>query len=267
MPDKKNKDNNNFEIEKKEFSSKWTAEKIEQEIKEVMWELQIDYMPSQTQIKEKGTSGLDLAIMRSGGFEVWATNLNLELSSEINFEERKREIAAKQKALIKENERIGRKAVSDAKTRKNMLTLYLDAENRKKYKLNKYYRTAEEVEIEIKRYINYCIDNQLDPTKAGLATWMDTSSDQLRYIANSSLDNRSRPLQKFNEFLLAYHQQLGLSTEGNPAYNIFYGKAALGMRETAELNINVNTGVNMQNIDDIDIEQMLETQPDDYAIE
>lgn len=267
MPDKKNKDNNNFEIEKKEFSSKWTAEKIEQEIKEVMWELQIDYMPSQDDIRKRGRMGLDLAIQRSGGYEVWSDNLQLKMSADAGIEQRRAEIAKKREKLLKQNQNIGKKAVSDGETRNKMLQFYLDSDNKNKYGWNKIYRTAEELEGAIKKYIEYCISNQIDPTKAGLAIWLDMGSSNILMIEKSFLDERSRPLQKFNEFLLAYHQQLGLSTEGNPAYNIFYGKAALGMRETAELNINVNQGINLQNVDDLDIEKMIETQPDDYAIE
>ncbi|RDY22860.1 hypothetical protein CHF27_011100 [Romboutsia maritimum] len=66
---------------------KWTDEKIEREIKNVIKTLNIDRMPSTSEIKKATNNyGLGIKITRSGGVRYWADKLGLELkNSETKF--------------------------------------------------------------------------------------------------------------------------------------------------------------------------------------
>lgn len=60
------------------YKTKWTDELVEKEIKEVMKALNIERMPSNSEVKSVVGNGLACKISKSGGYKYWADKLNLK---------------------------------------------------------------------------------------------------------------------------------------------------------------------------------------------
>ena len=68
------------------YKTKWTNELVEKEIKGVMKALNIERMPSNSEVKSVVGNGLACKISKSGGYKYWANKLNLRMKkSETNL--------------------------------------------------------------------------------------------------------------------------------------------------------------------------------------
>jgi hypothetical protein len=60
------------------YKTKWTDELVEKEIKGVMKALNLNRMPSNSEVKSVVGNGLACKISKSGGYRYWANKLNLK---------------------------------------------------------------------------------------------------------------------------------------------------------------------------------------------
>lgn len=152
--------------------------------------------------------------------------------------------AAKQRVLAREEskQRNNAKSSSFCITAEKYLLFTKEIHNRRLAERGFKKKVWEDVDLlsnAIDDYIAFVLDIKLYPTAAGLCLWLDISME--RYLAiQKSNDLRSIPLQKFKTFLDDFSAQNIVSTEGNPAGNMYLDKSRLGYTDQpTETTINI----------------------------
>ncbi len=105
----------------------------------------------------------------------------------------------------------------------------------------KVWESEEDLSQAISDYIDFVLEIKLYPTISALCLWLDITNETFQAIMRSG-DKRSFKLEKFRMFLDDFSAQNIVSTEGNPAGNVYLDKSRLGHTDQpteSTLNIRV----------------------------
>lgn len=93
----------------------------------------------------------------------------------------------------------------------------------------------DDLQKEVDDFIQYCIDHQQVPSKAGLAVWLGITVDGMKKIEGDGTTDNGMIFKCFTDFCHKFLEQKALDGEMHPVLFMFYSKNWFGLSDKTEI--------------------------------